>query len=85
MGLSPGATPESPPSLTCLAARSLRHAGQICSFPSLEQSVAPPHCRKSTSEPGSPQTSPFLLLLQRELPTWLNTLPACLRESRGQI
>lgn len=50
--LSWGRSQGSPPSFTCLAARSLWHAGQICSFPSPEQSVAPRHCGKSTGEPG---------------------------------
>ncbi|EDL85912.1 rCG37315, isoform CRA_b [Rattus norvegicus] len=79
--LSWGRSQGSPPSFTCLAARSLWHAGQICSFPSPEQSVAPRHCGKSTGEPGLLLScaAPF-----RELSTWLNTLPACFK-SKGQI
>lgn len=42
----------SPSLLTWPVAHSLWHAGRICSFPSLAQSVAPEHWGKSTSGPS---------------------------------
>lgn len=58
----------SPPSLTWPVTHFLWRAGQICSFPSLEQSVAPERWGKSTGAPRQLQSLSSLCptLLQSE-------------------